>query len=211
MILTESKDRTMALQPHSSGVKIQDLMLNYQRYIQDESSTTYLRKEIPKFRGHRHSWNSKACFVCKSVNHLIKDCDYYEKKMVQKPVRNHAIRVNHQNSTRMAHPHSKKHDVPTAVLTRSRLVPFNAARSVTTVVPQTNVNHQSPTNHVFNKPQSLIKRPINYRPSPKNSNFHQKVTTVKANQVNVVHGVKGNWVLVDEEKAKAIAFDEINK
>nr|GEY71162.1 putative ribonuclease H-like domain-containing protein [Tanacetum cinerariifolium] len=31
-------DQTMALQPHSSGVKIQDLMLNQQRYIQDESS-----------------------------------------------------------------------------------------------------------------------------------------------------------------------------
>nr|GEX58380.1 Gag-Pol polyprotein [Tanacetum cinerariifolium] len=28
----------MALQPHSSGVKIHDLMLNYERYIQDESS-----------------------------------------------------------------------------------------------------------------------------------------------------------------------------
>nr|GEY66683.1 retrovirus-related Pol polyprotein from transposon TNT 1-94 [Tanacetum cinerariifolium] len=31
------QDQTMALQPHSSGVKIQDLMLNQQRYIQDES------------------------------------------------------------------------------------------------------------------------------------------------------------------------------
>nr|GFA64234.1 reverse transcriptase domain-containing protein [Tanacetum cinerariifolium] len=29
--------RRMALQPHSSGVKIQDLVLNQQRYIQDES------------------------------------------------------------------------------------------------------------------------------------------------------------------------------
>nr|GEW75631.1 hypothetical protein [Tanacetum cinerariifolium] len=36
------KDQTMALQPHSSGFKIQDLMLNYQRYIQDESSTLEL-------------------------------------------------------------------------------------------------------------------------------------------------------------------------
>nr|GEV92109.1 retrovirus-related Pol polyprotein from transposon TNT 1-94 [Tanacetum cinerariifolium] len=34
---------TMALQPHSSGVKIQDLMLNYQRYIQDESSSTCIK------------------------------------------------------------------------------------------------------------------------------------------------------------------------
>nr|GEU81630.1 putative ribonuclease H-like domain-containing protein [Tanacetum cinerariifolium] len=44
-----------------------------------------LRKDIPKSRGHRHSWNRKACFVCKSLTHLIKDCDYYEKKIVQKP------------------------------------------------------------------------------------------------------------------------------
>nr|GEW24722.1 ribonuclease H-like domain-containing protein [Tanacetum cinerariifolium] len=84
---------------------------------EDESKAENLRKDIPKFRGHRHRWNRKACYVCKSVNHLIKDCDYYEKKMVQKPVRNHAIRVNHQNSARMTHPHSKKHVVPIAVLT----------------------------------------------------------------------------------------------
>nr|GEV24163.1 hypothetical protein [Tanacetum cinerariifolium] len=98
-----------------------------------------LRKYILKSRGHRHSWHRKACFVCKSVNHLIKDCDYYEKNMVQNPVWNHAMRVNHHNSTRMTYPHSKKHVVPTTVLTRSRLVPFNAARPVTTAIPLTNV------------------------------------------------------------------------
>nr|GEY50277.1 hypothetical protein [Tanacetum cinerariifolium] len=43
-----------------------------------------LRKDIPKSKGHRHSRNRKTCFVCKSLTHLIKDCDYYEKKMVQK-------------------------------------------------------------------------------------------------------------------------------
>nr|GEV46302.1 putative ribonuclease H-like domain-containing protein [Tanacetum cinerariifolium] len=89
----------------------------------DESEVEYpqqtvnLRKDILKSRVHRHSWNKKTCFVCKSVNHLIKDYDYYEKKMVQKPVWNHAIRVNHHNSARMTHPYSKKHVVPTAVLT----------------------------------------------------------------------------------------------
>nr|GEU38615.1 ribonuclease H-like domain-containing protein [Tanacetum cinerariifolium] len=77
-----------------------------------------LRKDIPKSRGHKHNWNRKACFVCKSVNHLIKDCDYCEKKMVQKPVWNHAMRVNHRNSAKMTHPHSNKHVVPTTVLTR---------------------------------------------------------------------------------------------
>nr|GEY65424.1 ribonuclease H-like domain-containing protein [Tanacetum cinerariifolium] len=77
-----------------------------------------LRKDIPKSRGHKHSWTRKACFVCKSVNHLIRDCDYYKKQMVQKPVWNHAVRVNHQNSAKIAHPHSKKDVVPTTVLTR---------------------------------------------------------------------------------------------
>nr|GEU41147.1 hypothetical protein [Tanacetum cinerariifolium] len=152
-----------------------------------------LKKDILKSSVHRHSWNRKACFVCKSMNHLIKDCDNYEKKIVQKPVWNHAIRVNHQNSARMTHPHFKKHVVPTAVLTRSRLVPLNAARTVTTVVPQTNVKHQRPAKHVVNKPHSPIRRLINHIPSPNNSNFHQKVTTVKAKQVNAVQGTKDNW------------------
>nr|GEX04733.1 hypothetical protein [Tanacetum cinerariifolium] len=92
-----------------------------------------LRKYIPKSRGHRHSSNRKACFVCKSLTYLIKDCDYYDKKMVQKPVRNHAMRGNHQHYARMKHPYPQRHVVPTAVLTRSRLVPLTVARPVTTV------------------------------------------------------------------------------
>nr|GEX59178.1 ribonuclease H-like domain-containing protein [Tanacetum cinerariifolium] len=105
--------------------------------VKHPSPAKNLRKDIPKSSGHRHSWNKKACFVCKSLNHLIKDCDYYEKKMVQKPMRNHAMRVNPKHSPRMTHPYSHKHVVPTTVLTRSRLVPLNAARPVTTAVPQT--------------------------------------------------------------------------
>nr|GEW88739.1 hypothetical protein [Tanacetum cinerariifolium] len=93
-----------------------------------------LRKDISKSRGHRHCWNRKACFVCKSLTHLIKVCDYYEKKMVQKPVRNHAIRGNHQHYERMTHPHPHRHVVPTAVLTRSRLVSLTAARLVSTTI-----------------------------------------------------------------------------
>nr|GFA42151.1 hypothetical protein [Tanacetum cinerariifolium] len=125
-----------------------------------------LRKDIPKSRGHRHSWNRKACFMCKSLTHLIKDYDYYEKKMVQKLVRNHAMRGNPQNYARMTHPHPHRHVVPTTILTRSRLVPLTAARPVTTVVHQTKVPHQRPTKHGVNKAHSPIRRPINLRPSP---------------------------------------------
>nr|GEW09140.1 ribonuclease H-like domain-containing protein [Tanacetum cinerariifolium] len=76
-----------------------------------------LRTNNQKSRGHKKNWNKKACFVCRSLNHLIKACDYYEKQMVQKPVWNNAMRVNHPNSVRMTYPHSNRNVVPTAVLT----------------------------------------------------------------------------------------------
>nr|GEY04107.1 hypothetical protein [Tanacetum cinerariifolium] len=63
--------------------------------VEHPTQAENLRKDISKSRGHKHSWNRKACFVCKSLNHLIKDCDFYEKQMVQKPVRNHSMRFNH--------------------------------------------------------------------------------------------------------------------
>nr|GEU75277.1 putative ribonuclease H-like domain-containing protein [Tanacetum cinerariifolium] len=81
------------------------------------------------------------------------DCDYYEKEMVQKPLWIHAMRVNHQNSARMTHPHSNRNVVPTAVLTRSRLVSLNAARPVSTAVPQTTMKSPRPVKHVVNKIQ----------------------------------------------------------
>nr|GEU83399.1 hypothetical protein [Tanacetum cinerariifolium] len=105
-----------------------------------------LRKDIPKPRGHKHSWTRKAYFVCKSLNHLIKDGDYYKKRMVQKPVRNYEMRVNHQNSTKIPHPHTNSHVVPISILTKSRLVPLNAARPVTTVVYQATMTRPRPGN-----------------------------------------------------------------
>nr|GEU69210.1 ribonuclease H-like domain-containing protein [Tanacetum cinerariifolium] len=105
-------------------------------------------------------------------------------EMVQKPVWNHAMRVNHHNSAKMTHPHSNKHVVPTTVLTRFGLVPFNAARPVTSVVPQPIVKSSKP-----------IRRPINHIPAPKNSNFHQKVTTVKAKKGNPQQALKDKGVI----------------
>nr|GEV94757.1 putative ribonuclease H-like domain-containing protein [Tanacetum cinerariifolium] len=107
--------------------------------------------------------------------------------------KNHAMRGNHQHYERMTHPTPHRHVVPTTVLTRSSLVPLNPARPVPTTVPQTKVHHQRPTKHGVSKEHSPSRRPINLRPSPTHSNFYQKVTTVKTNQVNAIQGVKGNW------------------
>ncbi|GKC78410.1 hypothetical protein Tco_1129184 [Tanacetum coccineum] len=78
----------------------------------------------------------KACFVCGSFNHLIKDCNFHDNKMVEKPVLNkkgkvtrqreirpvwnNAQRVNHQN--KLTHPHPKRNFVPTAVFRNKKSI-----------------------------------------------------------------------------------------
>ncbi|GJY83753.1 hypothetical protein Tco_0497129 [Tanacetum coccineum] len=64
----------------------------------------------------------RACFVCGSLNHLIRDCDFHEKRMARKADLNNGWnnvqRVNKQNQF-----------VPSAVLTRTGIIPVNTART----------------------------------------------------------------------------------
>nr|GEU45630.1 putative ribonuclease H-like domain-containing protein [Tanacetum cinerariifolium] len=145
-----------------------------------------------KSRGDKNRWNRKACFVCKSLNHLIKDCDFYEKQMIQNPVWNNAIRVNHQNSVRMTHPHSNRNVVPTTVLIRSRLVSLNAARPVPTAIPQSPVKSPRPVKHVVNKAHSPIRRPINHRPATKNSNLTERLLLLRLIRLMLFRETRGN-------------------
>nr|GFA22434.1 ribonuclease H-like domain-containing protein [Tanacetum cinerariifolium] len=148
---------------------------------------------IPKPKRHRNSRNRKACFVCKSLTHLIKDCDYYEKKKAQAPARNHAQRGNHQQYANMTLPNSQRHVVPTTILTKSKLVPITAARLVTAAVPKPHVTRPRPAKPIVTKPHSPPRRNINHSPSLKAGNFPPKETDAKAPKVNAVKGVQGNW------------------
>ncbi|GKC45541.1 hypothetical protein Tco_1063263, partial [Tanacetum coccineum] len=114
------------------------------------NNNTSWNTPMPKKLGFGFQFTPKACFVCGSFNHLIKDCDFHDKRMVQKPVLNNvkkgtsqrevrpvwtnAMRVNHQNFS-----NSRRNFAPTAVLTKFGLVPFSTARqsfSRTTVPKQ---------------------------------------------------------------------------
>nr|GEW24174.1 hypothetical protein [Tanacetum cinerariifolium] len=150
---------------------------------------------IPKHTSNGNHRNRKACFVCKSLDNLIKDCDYHEKKLAQTTDRNHAPRGHHKHYASMPLPNPQRHMVPTAVVPTSKLVLINAARPITAVVPNIIVTRPRQAKSIVTKPNSQPRRPINRSPSPKASNFPPKVTTVKVPQGNPQHALKDKGVI----------------
>nr|GEU79751.1 retrovirus-related Pol polyprotein from transposon TNT 1-94 [Tanacetum cinerariifolium] len=178
----------------------------YVHYVETSIPSTTSKTVIPKPTGNGKCMNRKACFVYKSLDHLIKDCNYHEKKMAQPTARNHAQRGNHKHYASMSLLNPQRHVVPAAVLTQSKLVSINAVRPVSTVVPKISVISPSQANTIVTKTNSPPRRLINRSPSPKASTFTPKVTTVKAPMVNAAKGVQGKW----EWKSKCLVLDHGN-
>nr|GEW64829.1 hypothetical protein [Tanacetum cinerariifolium] len=82
----------------------------------------------PKSNSSGQRRNRKACFVCKSVDHLIKDCDYHTTKMAQPTLKNYAHRGHHKQYAPLTHLKPQKHRVPTTVLTQSKPISNTAVR-----------------------------------------------------------------------------------
>nr|GEY00519.1 ribonuclease H-like domain-containing protein [Tanacetum cinerariifolium] len=80
----------------------------------------------------------KICFVCKSVDHLIKDCDHHAKKMAQPTPRNYAHRV----------------------LTQSKPVLNTAVRPVSAAMPKIMVTRPRHAHQTITKSKSPIRRHI---------------------------------------------------
>ncbi|GJW22269.1 reverse transcriptase domain-containing protein [Tanacetum coccineum] len=192
-------DNDSVFRPKSDQTKPKFTKINFVKSDENVKSVnkenTHRQVEYPRKsqspRDNRRNWNGmmtqklgngfefikKACFVCGSFNHLIKDYDFHDKKMVEKPVLNNkgrvtgqreirpvwnnALRVNHQN--KFTHPHPKRNFVPTAVATKSGQVPVNAAkqsspravasistaRPVNTAAPKPKVNDALPTTYSY--------------------------------------------------------------
>ncbi|GJR79548.1 putative ribonuclease H-like domain-containing protein [Tanacetum coccineum] len=226
-------DNDSVFRPKTDQTKPKFTKINFVKSDENVKSVnkenTHKQVEYPRKsqspRGNRRNWNGmmtqklgngfefikKACFVCGSFNHLIKDCDFHDNKMVEKPVLNNkgrvtgqreirpvwnnAQRVNHQN--KFTHPHPKRNFVPTAVVTKSGQVPVNAAkqnslraaasistaRPVNTVVPKSKVNVALPKTYSYFKAHSPVRRAFNQKSAAKIYNLNEKVKTARVNNV----------------------------
>ncbi|GJT59411.1 ribonuclease H-like domain-containing protein [Tanacetum coccineum] len=211
------------------------VLVDKNEYVFSEISDSENENETESMSGQRKPSNAKVEFVksnehVKSTRESVKkeennkqaknprkysqsprDCDFYEKKMVEKPIWNNARIVNHQNSQKVTHPHPKRNFVPRAVLMNSGLktlntarqcslreaVSVNTARPINTAYPRPTVNSARITSNVFNKAHSHVRRPFNKYTTNKNSNFNEKVNIVRKNVTTiapkaVVSDNKGN-------------------
>ncbi|GJV06244.1 ribonuclease H-like domain-containing protein, partial [Tanacetum coccineum] len=160
---------------------------------------------MSKKLGLGYGFTKKACFVCGSFSHLIRDCDFHEKRMAKqvelnkkkgkgtgqgenRPVWNNVQRLNHQNKF-----------VPKAVLTKTGIFLVNTARqnlssqeAATSIARKINtarpiVNKIRPRSN-FYKSHSPIRNPSNRTTAPKANFANHKVNTGGDKIVSVVGG-----------------------
>ncbi|GKC35352.1 putative ribonuclease H-like domain-containing protein [Tanacetum coccineum] len=134
--------------------------------------------------GEGYSFTKKKCFVCGSLNHLIKDCDYYEKKMAReaevkrvvntgngmaKPVWTNANRINHANQF-----------VPRSVQLNAGRPKFNSVRpNINT--GRTNINSgRSKVNAVSSKVNTVRSK----QPVPNKTSNSSSPKRPQMNQMN---------------------------
>nr|GEV68673.1 putative ribonuclease H-like domain-containing protein [Tanacetum cinerariifolium] len=136
--------------------------------------------------------NKKAYFVCKSVDHLIKDCDFHTRKLAQKT---YASRDTRKLYASLSHSKSHTHMVPTAVLPQSKLVLNTTARSVSATLPNLYVTRPRHAYRVVTKSYSPIRRHLPRSPSFKTSNSPPRVTAAKAPVGNPQQALKDKGVI----------------
>nr|GEX49189.1 hypothetical protein [Tanacetum cinerariifolium] len=168
-------------------------------------------------------FTKKACFVCGSMSHLIKDCTFYEDRMAKKsvlptnvgkgtghresiPVWNNVQRINHQNKF-----------APTTVFTRSGRIPVSAAKPkavastsaakpVNTAGPKQSVNFSKSRSNCY-RSYSPIRRSFYNATTHSRRNSTKRVNTAGSKAVSDVKTSAGNKAyLVDYQEIKNGGF-----
>ncbi|GJS42232.1 putative ribonuclease H-like domain-containing protein [Tanacetum coccineum] len=155
--------------------------------------------------GEGYSFTKKKCFVCGSLNHLIKDCDYYEKKMareaevkrvvntgngVAKPVWTNANRINHSNKF-----------VPRSVQLNAGRPKFNSVRpNINT--GRTNINSGRPKVNAVSSNINIVR---SRQPVPNKTSNSSSPKRPQMNQMNQRRDFSKSYSSVRRPFAKTTA------
>nr|GEU74525.1 hypothetical protein [Tanacetum cinerariifolium] len=90
----ESVEARLLVYKQNKSVFEEDIKLLKLENVETSIPAATPKPASPKPTSNGIRRNRKACFVCKSLDYLIKDYDYHEKKMAQPTTRNHAHRVS---------------------------------------------------------------------------------------------------------------------
>nr|GFA77009.1 hypothetical protein [Tanacetum cinerariifolium] len=142
----------------------------------------------PHSKGSRRT--KKACFVCKSVDHLIKNCDFHARKLAH---RTYASRDIHKQYAPVNHSKFPLHKVPAAAPPKSQSVLTTAARTVSAVQPIFSMTRPKLASRAVSKSKSPLRRHFPHHPSSNSSNSPPRVTAAKASAVSAAHDKKGTW------------------
>ncbi|GKB55556.1 putative ribonuclease H-like domain-containing protein [Tanacetum coccineum] len=125
-----------------------------------------------------YGFTKKACFVCGSFSHLIRDCDFHEKMMAKQAELNNKMILTRTgkiqvNTTRT----SGTNTVNTARHNFNRqTIPTNAARKVNIVKP---IMNKARPKAGFHKTLSPFRKPFNRTTTLRPNFSYQKVNTAK--------------------------------
>nr|GFA35398.1 hypothetical protein [Tanacetum cinerariifolium] len=139
--------------------------------------------------------NRKTYFVCRSVDHLIKDYHFYAKPKTPPTPRNYAHKGYNKQHASFTKNQPQKHIVPVAVLLKSKPVSVTAARPVSAVVPNIMVTKPRHDHSFKTKSNSIIRRHKTHSLSSKTNNSSPKVTAAKAQVGNLQYALKDKGVI----------------
>nr|GEY65111.1 hypothetical protein [Tanacetum cinerariifolium] len=143
----------------------------------------------PKSNRSGKSKNIKTCFVCRSVDHLIKDCTYHAMKKAQPTPRNYVHRGTHKQNASFSCHHLQMHMVPVAVLSQSKPI-STVVRPICAAVPKIMATKPRHARFLHTKTNSNIRRHKTPRKFLKTSNSSLKVTAALALVVSAAKGLK---------------------
>nr|GFA06404.1 hypothetical protein [Tanacetum cinerariifolium] len=147
-----------------------------------------LRTNSPS-KGYKKT--KKACFVSKSVDHLIKDCDFHARKLAQK---SYASRDIHKQYALMNHSKFLLHKVSAAAPPKYQPVLTTVVRPVSVVKPKFSKTRPNLASHVVSKSKSPLRRHFPRHLSSKPSTSPPKVTAAKPFVVSAAQNNQGTWV-----------------